>query len=1053
MSPKITSIFSADTRAWLLWCLAVQARGPVGALACTPTAMEDCSPERSKGSSSRIDHTHTRRTLRTRLGIAWALMLEARRTRSNSWRRILVAPAMVIFLIGLSAVGPSVAPAEGLRPVAPSFVFNQSVSQVADDGETTYAAGNFTAEQKPTGGGVIVDASSGEPEFGKLPPVAGEVKAVVPDGSGGWYVGGWFSAIGATPSQNLAHVLSGGSVAAGFAPSINGQVDALAVAGNTLYVGGQFTHIGEETRKHIAAVDTSTGDPTTFAPEADAAVTALLVEGETIYAAGNFTTIAGQSRSNVAALNGNGEATSFTATLSNEHGATTGLVNVLAKSGTTLFVGGSFTSASGKAHALLAGLNATTGEATDFNANVVNEGFGVGVAALVVSGETLYLGGNFTEVGGQSRVMGASVNAATGAVTSWNPELGVTLETEYYAIDRLAVNGSSVFLAGSYYGFAGGAGWKTILVADSASTGKKTSWNPQVGTYSSGAEPIAALATSGEEVLIGGRFAGAGKATGSASYLARILPDGSVDMSWLPPVDGPVSNIAVGPSAVYVYTEGQLVAFNKTTGAPTAFLAGATPNRVYDMVAVEDRLEVAGEFSAPTRSIAEFDGATGTVSSWNPVIGGSPFHVVSRLATSGDTLVIGGQFEEIDGAPRQGIAAFNLATHELTPLSTVCCSAGLESLAVRDANTYFSGSFSAYFSAEDLPESYRQSAAAVETTTGALTGWKPERQLVALSAGASGVYGIDYEGEGFAVHTALVKTNATTGEAEQVATAPSATTLDATGTVVLGGMMIAVGNTVTGPVARFSVEGERREEEHETEEAQSGGEESKEAAENAGSTLALNGGSNGSINFPTTSSELLPPPVLGQSQSVGVTAGSVTVRVKGTGKFVPLSGTTVLPNGSEVDATRGRVRITVATSTPGETQSAEVYGGRFRIQQGRAHGGETRLILSLPLTGCARVRLPHGSAAVVASAARNHRSRHHRSGPRSRHLWVAENGGSWGTNGRYLSTTVEGTHWLTLDRCNRSEVKVTAGKVKVRNLVRHKTKTITAGKSYVARRR
>ncbi len=45
---------------------------------------------------------------------------------------------------------------------------------------------------------------------------------------------------------------------------------------------------------------------------------------------------------------------------------------------------------------------------------------------------------------------------------------------------------------------------------------------------------------------------------------------------------------------------------------------------------------------------------------------------------------------------------------------------------------------------------------------------------------------------------------------------------------------------------------------------------------------------------------------------------------------------------------------------------------------------------------------------------------------------------------------MEGTTWLTLDECTKSEVKVTAGKVKVLDLVRKKTNTVSAGHSYVA---
>ncbi len=180
------------------------------------------------------------------------------------------------------------------------------------------------------------------------------------------------------------------------------------------------------------------------------------------------------------------------------------------------------------------------------------------------------------------------------------------------------------------------------------------------------------------------------------------------------------------------------------------------------------------------------------------------------------------------------------------------------------------------------------------------------------------------------------------------------------------------------------------------------------------------------------------PPLLGQRQIAMAVSGTVSVRRKGTSSFVAFSGSTSIPDGSEVDATNGRVVITVATPS-GNTVSAEVYGGRFRVHQDSS--GETHFILTLPLTGCPKAALPHGAAARLAKRS---------SGPKSRHLWASETGGSWGTNGRYVATTVQGTTWLTLDECTRSEVKVTAGKVKVLDLVRRKTKMIAAGHSYIA---
>jgi len=184
--------------------------------------------------------------------------------------------------------------------------------------------------------------------------------------------------------------------------------------------------------------------------------------------------------------------------------------------------------------------------------------------------------------------------------------------------------------------------------------------------------------------------------------------------------------------------------------------------------------------------------------------------------------------------------------------------------------------------------------------------------------------------------------------------------------------------------------------------------------------------------------------VLGERATARPSSGTVLVRPKGSTRFVRLTGSSVLSNGSEVEAGSGRVLITVATPA-GQTQSAEAYGGRFVIRQERS--GFTDFVLSLPLTGCTTTA--HSKLAKVILAKH---SKHH-SSPTSRHLWVSEHGGMWGTTGRYISTVVEGTHWLTKDECTRSEVQVVEGTVHVDNLVTHTAKLLAAGQHYTATRR
>jgi hypothetical protein len=178
-------------------------------------------------------------------------------------------------------------------------------------------------------------------------------------------------------------------------------------------------------------------------------------------------------------------------------------------------------------------------------------------------------------------------------------------------------------------------------------------------------------------------------------------------------------------------------------------------------------------------------------------------------------------------------------------------------------------------------------------------------------------------------------------------------------------------------------------------------------------------------------------PVLGKRGVATVVSGVVRIRLRGSRHFVLLTGSASIPIGSEVDATNGRVRITVATTTPGKTADAEVYAGLFVLQQNRNARALARLILSLPLTGCPPPRRGANGRTRAAGAKRRQ--------PRSRRLWVSEQGGNWGSTGRYVSTTVQGTRWLTLDKCYHSEVRVAEGRVRVRNLITGVSKVLSAG--------
>jgi hypothetical protein len=70
----------------------------------------------------------------------------------------------------------------------------------------------------------------------------------------------------------------------------------------TAYVGGYFTAIGASARARIAALDTSTGRVTSFIPGANVSVDTLAASGSTLYAGGGFTTMGGRARHHIAAI-------------------------------------------------------------------------------------------------------------------------------------------------------------------------------------------------------------------------------------------------------------------------------------------------------------------------------------------------------------------------------------------------------------------------------------------------------------------------------------------------------------------------------------------------------------------------------------------------------------------------------------------------------------------------------------------------------------------------------------------------------------------------------
>jgi Domain of unknown function (DUF4214) len=158
--------------------------------------------------------------------------------------------------------------------------------------------------------------------------------------------------------------------------------------------------------------------------------------------------------------------------------------------------------------------------------------------------------------------------------------------------------------------------------------------------------------------------------------------------------------------------------------------------------------------------------------------------------------------------------------------------------------------------------------------------------------------------------------------------------------------------------------------------------------------------------------------------------GIVLIKVKG--RFVRLTNFKVVPFGTELDTTRGRVRLTSHDGSKGF-----FYQGRFLLQQplDQVSPGHFRKVAQELLTG--------GNFGVCGSRTTAGVSAKPKRKP-IRHLWGNARG-AFRTKGKFAAATVRGTLWETIDYCDGTIVIVLRGRVDVFDLVRKKHHIVSAG--------
>ncbi|HEX8120064.1 MAG TPA: hypothetical protein VF549_02255 [Solirubrobacteraceae bacterium] len=553
---------------------------------------------------------------------------------------------VALVTLTLLALTPATAIASD-TPLARPWVANGPVNATeVDDAGRTYIGGEFDMVGPRTGAAIALSATSDQPKPG-FPDVVGDVLAVESDGAGGWFVGGNISAVAGVPRSDLAHVLADGSLDAAWAPEPNRPVRALVRSGDRLFVGGEFTTIGGKFRNHVAKLTvggTGAADAS-WNPDTSGFVRALALSGTSLFIGGTFSDVGVEARDDLAKVSTTGVG-AVDATWAPANGSTA--VLALAVSGANLYVGGSFTHLGGQSRNNIAKLSTTGAGAADATWNPDADS---DVRALATDGTSVFAGGMFFQMSAAAHPFVAKLPAGgTGAAdAAWQPGPDGF-------VNDLELTSAGLVAAGEFT-FVDGFSLERSRLARFATggSGAADSWNPNANDVAQ------AIATSGDDLLVGGMFTSAGASNLLQPALARLSPAGAGDAAWRPILAGSVNAILLSDTAVTVGGDfgtfggpAELARFS-TTPASGDLHSDVTwhpdvPGPVHALARSGDDLFVGGDFSGtfgvggPTRhGLAKVSavGAGALDATWNPDPQGGP---IDALAVVGSSVFVGGNF-------------------------------------------------------------------------------------------------------------------------------------------------------------------------------------------------------------------------------------------------------------------------------------------------------------------------------------------------------------------------------------------------------------------------
>lgn len=304
---------------------------------------------------------------------------------------------------------------------------------------------------------------------------------------------------------------------------LDGQVNSMATVDGITVAVGDFTQVEESgsstviDRKQIFAFDSSGHVLDYFHPVPTGKEIWDVIpagDGDHVYVGGQFKNIDGMARTSrvfeISVHTGQIDRTFKSPGINNR-------VKTLQLFGNTLYIGGYFTKVGGVARTYLAALNATTGADTGEVAltfsGLWNGGTGrIEDMTLRPDGSQLVVIGNFTAVDGQSRPQIAMIDVGNGPATldSWATQgfaKACSRHFETYMYDVDSSPDGAYFVVVTTGAYSGGPGAGTLCDAASRFEFGRSGPNQQPSWVDySGGDTFTAVEVTGTAVYVGGHF-------------------------------------------------------------------------------------------------------------------------------------------------------------------------------------------------------------------------------------------------------------------------------------------------------------------------------------------------------------------------------------------------------------------------------------------------------------------------------------------------------------------------------------------------------------------